>query len=151
MVVVVVPYHLVEGRRERRRSLIDSSQNKLKLKALENPPYGKHFSLPRVTPHLAVNGEYHYKVCDSLACISLVSQLLYPSIHFNSVFVVRRPDTATMAEKDLVTNATTYDRRRPSYIDPVTGIENKEGRITEAAGLYGDIETAEEYGYVTRG
>jgi len=57
-----------------------------------------------------------------------------------------------MAEKDnnLVADATDYGRR-PSYIDPVTGIENKQGRITEAAGLYGDIETAEEYGYVTRG
>jgi amino acid transporter len=57
-----------------------------------------------------------------------------------------------MAEKDnnLVADATDYGRR-PSYIDPATGIENKQGRITEAAGLYGDIETAEEYGYVTRG
>ena len=37
------------------------------------------------------------------------------------------------------------------YVDPTTGIENKQGRITEAAGIYGDIETAEEYGYVARG
>jgi amino acid transporter len=37
------------------------------------------------------------------------------------------------------------------YIDPVSGIENKTGRISEAADLYGNIETAEEYGYVTRG
>lgn len=38
-----------------------------------------------------------------------------------------------------------------TYVDPVTGIESKQGRITEAADIYGDIETAEEYGYVTRG
>ncbi|PVH74167.1 hypothetical protein DL98DRAFT_519476 [Cadophora sp. DSE1049] len=38
-----------------------------------------------------------------------------------------------------------------NYIDPATGTENKTGRIQEAAAIYGDIETAEEYGYVTRG
>jgi hypothetical protein len=38
-----------------------------------------------------------------------------------------------------------------SYVDPATGIETKAGRIEEAAGLYGNIETAEQYGYVTRG
>jgi amino acid transporter len=37
------------------------------------------------------------------------------------------------------------------YVDPATGIESKQGRITEAADVYGNIETAEEYGYVTRG
>ena len=40
---------------------------------------------------------------------------------------------------------------QPQYVDPATGIESKQGRIIEAAGLYGDIDTAEEYGYVTRG
>lgn len=38
----------------------------------------------------------------------------------------------------------------PQYVDPY-GVESKQGRITEAAALYGDIQTAEEYGYVTRG
>jgi hypothetical protein len=38
-----------------------------------------------------------------------------------------------------------------SYVDPATGIESKSGRILEASDLYGNIETAEEYGYVTRG
>jgi amino acid transporter len=37
------------------------------------------------------------------------------------------------------------------YIDPATGHESKAGRIQEAGELYGNIETAEEYGYVTRG
>jgi amino acid transporter len=36
------------------------------------------------------------------------------------------------------------------YVDP-SGVESKEGRIREAGELYGNIETAEEYGYVTRG
>jgi amino acid transporter len=38
-----------------------------------------------------------------------------------------------------------------AYVDPATGIESKTGRISEAADIYGDIETAEEFGYVTRG
>jgi len=38
-----------------------------------------------------------------------------------------------------------------TYVDPSTGIESKTGRIAEAGELYGNIETAEEYGYVTRG
>jgi amino acid transporter len=38
-----------------------------------------------------------------------------------------------------------------TYVDPHTGIESKSGRMNEAADLYGNIETAEEMGYVTRG
>jgi amino acid transporter len=38
-----------------------------------------------------------------------------------------------------------------AYVDPRTGVESKQGRIAEAADVYGNIETAEEYGYVTRG
>ena len=38
-----------------------------------------------------------------------------------------------------------------NYIDPAAGNETKTGRLKEAAAIYGDIETAEEYGYVTRG
>lgn len=38
-----------------------------------------------------------------------------------------------------------------SYVDPSTGVETKTGRLGEAADLYGNIETAEEMGYVTRG
>ncbi|KAK0117040.1 hypothetical protein ONS96_012882 [Cadophora gregata f. sp. sojae] len=38
-----------------------------------------------------------------------------------------------------------------NYVDPATGIETKAGRIQEAADVYGDLATAEEYGYVTRG
>ena len=37
------------------------------------------------------------------------------------------------------------------YVDPHTRIETKTGRMTEAADIYGNVETAEEYGYVTRG
>jgi amino acid transporter len=38
-----------------------------------------------------------------------------------------------------------------NYIDPATRRESKSGRIQEAGELYGDLATAEEYGYVTRG
>lgn len=37
-----------------------------------------------------------------------------------------------------------------TYVDP-PGVESKQGRILEAGELYGNIQTAEEYGYVTRG
>ncbi len=40
---------------------------------------------------------------------------------------------------------------RATYVDPVTGVESKAGVLNEAGELYGNIETAEEYGYVTRG
>jgi amino acid transporter len=55
-----------------------------------------------------------------------------------------------MADKDTYNVDETYNGTQPHYVDP-SGIESKEGRITEAAALYGDIQTAEEYGYVTRG
>ncbi|KAF8858960.1 hypothetical protein BDZ45DRAFT_590539 [Acephala macrosclerotiorum] len=58
-----------------------------------------------------------------------------------------------MAEKDAY-NVNEYHNGNgevhPQYVEP-SGIESKQGRITEAAALYGDLETAEEYGYVTRG
>ncbi|RFU29133.1 hypothetical protein B7463_g7206, partial [Scytalidium lignicola] len=44
-----------------------------------------------------------------------------------------------------------YAAHNGGYIDPSTGIESKTGRIAEAGEIYGNIETAEEYGYVTRG
>jgi amino acid transporter len=37
------------------------------------------------------------------------------------------------------------------YVDPVTGQESKSGRFMEAGELYGNLQTAEEYGYVSRG
>ena len=39
---------------------------------------------------------------------------------------------------------------RATYVDP-SGVESKSGRILEAGELYGNLEEAEEYGYVTRG
>jgi yeast amino acid transporter len=38
-----------------------------------------------------------------------------------------------------------------SAIDAPPGVEIKDARLMEAAELYGDVETAEKYGYVTRG
>lgn len=55
------------------------------------------------------------------------------------------------AERDSYHANESYNGTRPQYVDPSTGIESKEGRMIEAAALYGDIQTAEEYGYVTRG
>jgi yeast amino acid transporter len=37
------------------------------------------------------------------------------------------------------------------YVDPATHRESKSARLHAAGELYGDIETAEEYGYVARG
>ena len=37
------------------------------------------------------------------------------------------------------------------YVDPKSGMETETGRLGEAADIYGNVETAEEYGYVTRG
>ncbi|KAH6683029.1 amino acid permease/ SLC12A domain-containing protein [Halenospora varia] len=39
----------------------------------------------------------------------------------------------------------------PAFVDPATGIESKSGRILEAGEIYGNLEEAEQYGYVTRG
>lgn len=57
-----------------------------------------------------------------------------------------------VADKDAYNVDESYNGNgaHPQYVDP-SGVESKEGRITEAAALYGDIQTAEEYGYVTRG
>ncbi|KAH8811692.1 amino acid permease/ SLC12A domain-containing protein [Xylogone sp. PMI_703] len=49
-----------------------------------------------------------------------------------------------------VTEAPDYSGQG-GYIDPATGVESKMGRIAEAGEIYGNLETAEEYGYVTRG
>ncbi|CZR53101.1 probable general amino acid permease [Phialocephala subalpina] len=58
-----------------------------------------------------------------------------------------------MAEKDAY-NVNEYHHGNgevhPQYVEP-SGVESKQGRIAEAAALYGDLDTAEEYGYVTRG
>jgi len=59
-----------------------------------------------------------------------------------------------MAEKDgySVDASPDYNgHAHATYVDPATGLESKEGRVQEAAELYGNIETAEEFGYVTRG
>lgn len=56
-----------------------------------------------------------------------------------------------MAEKGTYNVDEAYNgTHQAHYVEP-SGIESKEGRIAEAAALYGDIQTAEEYGYVTRG
>lgn len=44
-----------------------------------------------------------------------------------------------------------YSNESPPYEDPSSVVERKGGRIGEAADMYGDVATAEDYGYVTRG
>lgn len=36
-------------------------------------------------------------------------------------------------------------------VDSPSSLDIKDGRVLEASEVYGDIETAEKYGYVTRG
>lgn len=44
-----------------------------------------------------------------------------------------------------------YSDESPSNDDPTRVVEEKGIRIGEAADMYGDLATAEEYGYVSRG
>lgn len=44
-----------------------------------------------------------------------------------------------------------YGHDAPPYQDPAGIVETKGIRMGEAADMYGDIQTAEEYGYVSRG
>ena len=44
-----------------------------------------------------------------------------------------------------------YSQESPPYDDPTRIVEDKGIRMGEAADMYGDLETAEDYGYVTRG
>lgn len=44
-----------------------------------------------------------------------------------------------------------YGHDVPPYQDPAGIVETKGIRMGEAADMYGDIQTAEEYGYVSRG
>jgi hypothetical protein len=39
----------------------------------------------------------------------------------------------------------------PPYEDPVALTNEKGIKVGEAADIFGDVQTAEEYGYVTRG
>ncbi|MCJ1426699.1 hypothetical protein MMC29_004602 [Sticta canariensis] len=44
-----------------------------------------------------------------------------------------------------------YSNESPPFEDPAAVVETKGGRIGEAADMYGNVATAEDYGYVTRG
>jgi len=44
-----------------------------------------------------------------------------------------------------------YAAEAPAYDDPSHLIEQKGMKMGEAADVYGDIQTAEDFGYVTRG
>jgi amino acid transporter len=51
-------------------------------------------------------------------------------------------------EKERYTESGT---EAPPYDDPTRIVEDKGIRMGEAADMYGDLDTAEEYGYVARG
>lgn len=59
--------------------------------------------------------------------------------------------TSVMDKEKYAVNESPTSNGHNTYVDHQTGHDTKTGRINEAAGLYGDLETAEEYGYVTRG
>lgn len=44
-----------------------------------------------------------------------------------------------------------YSNESPPMEDPSRVVEEKGIRIAEAADMYGDLASAEEYGYVSRG
>lgn len=56
-----------------------------------------------------------------------------------------------MDEKYVNSAGEKYSNDSPPYENAATIVETKGARIGEAADLYGDIGTAEDYGYVTRG
>lgn len=53
--------------------------------------------------------------------------------------------------KDPSYSAEKYSNESPPLDDATKVVEEKGIRIGEAADLYGDLASAEEYGYVTRG
>ncbi|TVY49622.1 putative proline-specific permease [Lachnellula occidentalis] len=53
-------------------------------------------------------------------------------------------------EKYTVDASSAYNGHA-AYVDPATGVGNKSGPLTEAGELYGNLDTADEYGYVHRG
>lgn len=53
-------------------------------------------------------------------------------------------------EKDAYVNDSPSPTTSHHFVD-ANGQESKDGRIAEAADVYGNIATAEEYGYVKRG
>jgi amino acid transporter len=53
--------------------------------------------------------------------------------------------------KDTYTVDDYNDQAHTAYVDPVSGVESKAIALSEAGEVYGNLQTAEEYGYVTRG
>lgn len=83
-------------------------------------------------------------------------RLLLSLVSFLSSFVLFSTIDATMEKEgyhlgDSPDGSHDGGARRGTYVDPATGVETKRGRIAEGAEIFGNIEEAEEYGYVTRG
>jgi amino acid transporter len=56
-----------------------------------------------------------------------------------------------MDSKEPTYAAEKYSNESPPMGDPSRVVEEKGIRIGEAADMYGDLASAEEYGYVSRG
>lgn len=54
-------------------------------------------------------------------------------------------------EKETYLAEKASSNESPPYDDPARVVEEKGIRLGEAADMYGDLNSAEEYGYVTRG
>jgi hypothetical protein len=60
-------------------------------------------------------------------------------------------DYIAVMSKEVYDNEAPGSNGRATYVEPATGMESKAGVLNEAGEIYGSLETAEEYGYVTRG
>ena len=79
-------------------------------------------------------------------------KLLRPPLHLT--FGPRQVDITTTMEKETYDVSSSPDHHgspNPQYVDPATGVESKSGRILEAGEIYGNLDDAEQYGYVARG
>ncbi len=57
----------------------------------------------------------------------------------------------TIMSKETYGSEAPASNGHATYVDPTSGMGSKAGVMNEAGEIYGNIETAEEYGYVQRG
>lgn len=81
------------------------------------------------------------------------SQSPHPSLAISNTFALSKlpSDYIAIMSKEVYDNEAPSSNGRATYVEPATGMESKAGVLNEAGEIYGNLETAEEYGYVTRG